>query len=64
MAWLSTDKAITFFLESEVSSTGTREFVIRFLFVIKFFSRTFLELVCLLSPLVQKGKLTTVKIDI
>ena len=37
MACLSTDKAITLFLETGVSSTGTREFVIRFLFVIKFF---------------------------
>ena len=37
MNWLSTDKAITLFLESEVISIGTREFMIIFLFVIIFF---------------------------
>ena len=51
MTWLSIDKAVTIFLESGVSSIGTREFVIIFLFVIRFFSRTFLELVCLLPRL-------------
>ena len=37
MTWLSTHKAITLFLKSGVSSIGTREFIIIFHFVIKFF---------------------------
>ena len=38
MTWFSRDKTIIpFFLEGGVSSIGTREFIIIFLFVIRFF---------------------------
>ena len=37
MAWLSTNKTITLFLKCGVSSIGMGEFIIIFLFVIRFF---------------------------
>lgn len=37
MTWLSTNKAISLFIEGGVSFIGTRKFIIIFLFVIRFF---------------------------